>query len=62
MSGYGRTGEQLPIFFFFLPVATPVAVMPQLVPSPTSPLVDAIHLTPEVDERLRHIQSNGHLP
>lgn len=36
--------------FSFSPVATPVAVMPQLALSPTPPLVDTIHLKPVVDE------------
>lgn len=35
----------------FLPVATPVAVMPQLALRPTPPLVDAIQLTPVGDVR-----------
>ena len=45
-------------------MATPVAVMPEPMLSPTSPLVDAIHPSPVGDavQSLTHSQSNGHLP
>lgn len=57
MSGFERTGEQLPIFF--LPVACLVTVMPKLVLSPTSALVNAIHLTPVRDEEQRLAHSHS---
>lgn len=39
----------------FLPVVSPVAVMPLLVLRPTCPLLDAIHLPPVGDEKQGHI-------